>query len=154
MHRHPALTITEPYSPQQNGTAERANRTIFTIVRALLLESRLPRNLWPFAAEAAVYIHNWTPRVPTGKAPQTLWTGKEPSIGHMRVFGCAAYVYNTRPKTKLDNRSSTRICVGYTRSPTDVVLSPLMTKKVIHCSCQNDGSKSILPRRNGLALVL
>lgn len=42
-----------PYSPQQNGTAERNWRTLFEVVRCMLVESGLPKELWPYAARTA-----------------------------------------------------------------------------------------------------
>ena len=49
---------TCPYSPHQNGTAERSWRTLFDMARALLIESKLPKFLWPYAINTAVYIRN------------------------------------------------------------------------------------------------
>eukprot|EP00955_Chlamydomonas_euryale_P002555 27582-Chlamydomonas_euryale.AAC.1 len=37
---------TAPYSPQQNGSAERLNRTLVENVRAMLQHACLPNDLW------------------------------------------------------------------------------------------------------------
>ena len=37
---------TAPYSPQQNGIAERKNRTLKDMINAMLLTSGLPTSLW------------------------------------------------------------------------------------------------------------
>ena len=47
-----------PYSPHQNGTVERAWRSIFSMARCLLLEAILPKFLWTYAVMTAVYIRN------------------------------------------------------------------------------------------------
>ena len=51
-----------PGSPDQNGVAERRNRTLLDMVRSMLSDSKLPRSLWIDALKTAVYILN---RVPT-----------------------------------------------------------------------------------------
>jgi len=53
---------TVPYTPEQNGAAECAGRVIIQKARALLIEARLPLNLWPEAVRMAVYLIN---RLPT-----------------------------------------------------------------------------------------
>lgn len=104
--------FSAPYSPHQNGTAERAWRSIFDMARCLLLEAKVPKTLWTYAAKAAGYIRNrcYNPR--TGKTPYEMFTGKRPNLGHMHVFGspCHAYVQN---KKKLDPRSQQGVFIGY-----------------------------------------
>ena len=40
------------------------------------------------------------------KTPQEVWTGKKPSLSHLMVFGCDAYVHVPKEKrTKLDSKS-------------------------------------------------
>ena len=45
------------YSPRQNRT-ERSWRTLFSMARCLLIELKLPKNLWVYALMASVYIRN------------------------------------------------------------------------------------------------
>ena len=45
-----------PYTPEQNGTAERTNRTLLDIVRCMLISSGLPSSLWAEAVSYATYI--------------------------------------------------------------------------------------------------
>ena len=65
-----------PYSPHQNGTVERAWRSLFDMARCLLLESALPKDMWAYAVMSAVYIRNrcYNPR--TGKTPFEAFTGQ------------------------------------------------------------------------------
>jgi transposase InsO family protein len=53
--------FTNTYSPSQNGTVERLNRTIMDMVRTWLLDSKLPVNLWTELYIQAVYIYNNRP---------------------------------------------------------------------------------------------
>jgi transposase InsO family protein len=53
--------LTVPYNPQQNGVAERKNKTIWEATRAMMYDQNLPLSLWAKAASTAVYIHNRCP---------------------------------------------------------------------------------------------
>ena len=62
--------LTIPKCPEQNGVAERTNRTLVEMVRAMLADSKLPKTFWAEALATAVYLRN---RCPTksveGKTP-------------------------------------------------------------------------------------
>ncbi|KAL0433573.1 UNVERIFIED_CONTAM: Retrovirus-related Pol polyprotein from transposon TNT 1-94 [Sesamum latifolium] len=59
---------TMPGSPDQNGVAERRNRTLLDMVRSMMASSKLPKSLWIEALKTAVYILN---RVPTKAVSKT-----------------------------------------------------------------------------------
>ena len=101
---------SSPYSPHQNGTVERAWRSIFSMARCLLLEANLPKFLWTYAVMTAVYIRNrcFNPRL--GKTPYEALTRKQPNLNKMHLFGSPCYVYAQNPK-KLDARSRKGIFV-------------------------------------------
>lgn len=61
------MEYTVGYTPEQNGVAERLNRTIFTLVRAMLFEAGLPDNFWGVAAGTAAFIKNRVPQDDGGK---------------------------------------------------------------------------------------
>jgi hypothetical protein len=113
------VEFTTPYTPEQNGVAERLNRTLTTKIRAMLAEADLPQWLWGEAAYAACYLHNRTPRHYGGNhvmTPKEMWTVRKPDLGHLRVFGCVAYAQLAREQrnSKLDQTSIRGIFVGYT----------------------------------------
>jgi hypothetical protein len=88
IHHH----FTAPYTPSQNGVAERFNRTIKSAMRSVMHESHLPNGFW---ADATAYVTYTRNRVPSaaipGKTPYELWTGRKPNLSHLRPFGCEAY---------------------------------------------------------------
>ncbi|KMQ91777.1 retrovirus-related pol polyprotein from transposon tnt 1-94 [Lasius niger] len=88
------LENTALYTPQQNGRAERDNRTIAESARSMLHSANLPLHLWAEAVETAVYILN---RTTSKQTPDTtryeLWMGKKPSLLHVRKFGSDAYIH-------------------------------------------------------------
>jgi hypothetical protein len=98
------LEPTTPYSPQQNGRAERLNRVLLDRVRAMLADSGLSDMYWPFAVKYANYIRNRSPYAATGKTPFEGMFGKKPDLSNIRVFGCETYV--VLPKQQRDSKWS------------------------------------------------
>lgn len=123
-----------PHSPHQNGTAERAWRSLFDMARCLLIDSGLPKQLWTYAVMTSAYIRNRCYNCRTGKTPYESMTGIKPNLSNMHVFGteCHAHVQG---KTKLDARGEKGIFVGYDRSsPAFLVYYPQQhTVKKIRC---------------------
>ncbi|KAJ9671559.1 hypothetical protein PVL29_025321 [Vitis rotundifolia] len=105
---------TMPGSPNQNGVAERRNRTLLDMVRSMLSSSKLPKFLWTEALKTAVYILNRVPTKAVPKTPFELLKGWKPSLRHMRVWGCSSEVriYNPQEK-KLDPRTISGYFIGY-----------------------------------------
>lgn len=105
---------TAPYTPEQNGKAERLNRTLMERVRAMLQDAKLPTKMWAEAIATASYIRNRSPTSGETKTPVELFYGTKPDVTIMRTFGATAYVHI--PKTlrqKLDPVSKKGILVGY-----------------------------------------
>lgn len=105
---------TAPYTPQQNGKAERLNRTLMDRVRAMLIDSELPNSMWAEAIQAANYIRNRSPTKNGAKTPWEQFFGKKPDVSMMRVFGCKAFVMVPKElRRKLDPVSKEGVFVGY-----------------------------------------
>ena len=76
-----------PYTPEQNGRAERLNRTLLEKVRAMLADAGVPKFLWPEAVITANYLRNRSPTAHGSVTPTELLTSRKPSVKHFRVFG-------------------------------------------------------------------
>ncbi|CAI5964029.1 unnamed protein product [Closterium sp. NIES-65] len=84
--------LTTAYSPQSNGVAERANRTILETARALLIESGVNNSMWPHAVWHATVARNrmLTKVGNESWVPLERWLGRKPQVDMLRVFGCMA----------------------------------------------------------------
>ena len=85
-----------PHMLQQNGRAERFNRTILEKAEAMRQHACLPKAFWQDAVETSVHLYNRQPmRRHDWKTPIELFKGdgKKPDASYFRVFGCKAYVF-------------------------------------------------------------
>ncbi|CAI7912092.1 unnamed protein product [Closterium sp. NIES-53] len=82
--------LTCPYTPQQNGMAEREMRTTVECVRTMLLHMGVQHHWWHLALRQAVWVRNCLERSTTlpGMTPYQLLTGNKPDLTHARVWGC------------------------------------------------------------------
>ena len=107
--------LTVPHTPEQNGVAERKNRSLVETTRCLLLQSKLQPRFWAEAINTANYIRNRCPsRTLDGETPYKCWTGRRPSVSHCRPFGTMALALNKDPKKgKFQSRSKECYLLGY-----------------------------------------
>jgi transposase InsO family protein len=126
--------LSAPYTPQQNGVAERTNRTVIEMARSLLHHARLPPEFWAEAVATAVYVKNRCPHKATegNKTPEEAYSGSKPDLAHLRVFGCDAYVLTQDgDRRKMDPKSRRCVFIGYTAVPGTYRLFDPSTRKVI-----------------------
>jgi len=103
-----------PGEPQQNGVAERRNRTLMDMVRSMMSHSILPVNLWMEALKTAAHILNRVPSKSVPKTPFELWTGKKPTLNYLHVWGCPAEARVFNPNMgKLDPKTISCHFIGY-----------------------------------------
>jgi hypothetical protein len=105
---------TNPYSSQENGVAERLNRTLVERARALLSSSGMGKEFWAEAIHTVNHMRNRTVSRIHGRTPLEVLTRKIPSVEHLRVFGSPCYVLvpSSRRK-KLDQVSEKGVFLGY-----------------------------------------
>ncbi|KAK3725314.1 hypothetical protein QZH41_002591 [Actinostola sp. cb2023] len=106
---------TVPKTPQQNGVAERLNRTLVESVRSMLVQAKLPQKFWVEALNTAVYLHNRSPtRSLEGLTPYEAWTGSKPDVSNLKCFGCTAYAHIPKDeRKKLDPKARKCVFLGY-----------------------------------------
>ncbi|GJV03261.1 putative ribonuclease H-like domain-containing protein [Tanacetum coccineum] len=119
-------------TPQQNGVAERKNRTLIEAAKTMLANSKLPTMFWTEAVSTACYVLN---RVlvtnPHNKTPYALLTGKTPSISHFKPFGCHVTILNTSDHLcKFVRKADEGYLVGYSASNRAYRVYNMANKKV------------------------
>ncbi|GJV44399.1 putative ribonuclease H-like domain-containing protein [Tanacetum coccineum] len=102
-------------TPQQNGVAERRNRTLIEAARTMLVDSKLPTTFWAEVVNTACYVLNRVLVIkPHNKTPYELIRGRTPLIDFMKPFGCPVTILNTRDHLgKFDGKADEGFFVGY-----------------------------------------
>nr|GEY83764.1 ribonuclease H-like domain-containing protein [Tanacetum cinerariifolium] len=105
-------------TPQQNGVAERKNRTLIEAARIMLADSKLPTMFWTEAVRTACYVLNRVSVTrPPNKTPYALLTRNIPSVSHFKPFGCHVTILNTSDHLgKFDGKADEGYIVGYSAS--------------------------------------
>jgi hypothetical protein len=76
-----------PYTPQQNGLAERKNRTLVEMLNAMIVSAKLPFNLWGEALLTACHVYNRVLSKKIQSSPYELWNGRKPNLNYLKVWG-------------------------------------------------------------------
>ncbi|KAL4304503.1 hypothetical protein GQ457_10G014750 [Hibiscus cannabinus] len=107
--------FTTRKTPQQNGVAERMNRSLNERARCLRLNSGLPKCFWAEAVSMACYLINRSPRASLGdKVAEEVWSGNVLDFSNLQIFGCPTYVHVPGDeRSKLDAKSKKCIFLGY-----------------------------------------
>jgi transposase InsO family protein len=125
--------LTAAYTPQQNGIAERKNRTIMDMVRSMLACREVPKEFWPEAVNWAIYILNRSPTTALNDiTPEEAWSSTKPFVKHFRIFGCIAYTHvPDAQRRKLDDKSVKCIFLGVSEESKAYRLYNPISKKII-----------------------
>ncbi|KAL0350110.1 UNVERIFIED_CONTAM: Retrovirus-related Pol polyprotein from transposon TNT 1-94 [Sesamum radiatum] len=82
--------LTIPYTPQQNGVAERRNRTLLEMARSMMAQANLPISFWGDAILTAAYILNRVPSKSVPSTPYELWHDRKPNLEGLRPWVSAS----------------------------------------------------------------
>ena len=104
------------------------------MARCMLKVKHLPKEFWAEAVSCAIYLRNRSPnRNVRDQTPQEAWSGRKPSVKHLRILGSIAYVhvpYQRRAKLD-DDRSVKYVFVGYDTSSKGYKLYNPSNNKVV-----------------------
>ena len=79
---------TFPKSPKSNEVVE---RSLQDRAKSMMLHASLGGGSWGEVFLAANHLRNWGPITGMKVTPQEMWSGKKPTFGSMRSFGCKAF---------------------------------------------------------------
>jgi len=124
--------LTAAYTPQQNGVAERKNRTIMNMVRSLLSNKKMPKTFWPEAVNWSVHSLNRSPTLAVKNIiPEKAWSSLKPTVDHFRIFGCVACIHVPDTKRrKLYPKGEKCILLGVSEESKAYRLYNSTTKKI------------------------
>ena len=133
LHRELGWRRPFPRTPQQNGVAERMNRTLNQRARSMRLHAGLSKTFWADAVSIAAYLINRGLSVPMEfKLPEEVWSGKEVKFSNLKVFGCVSYIHiDYDARSKLDAKSKICFFIGYSDEKFDYSFWDEQNKKII-----------------------
>lgn len=106
--------LTTVYTPQQNGVAERMNRTLVEKAKCLLFDADMSRRFWAEAINMATFLTNRTVCSSHDKTPEEVFFGAKVDVSGLKIFGSTAMVQVPKQKRrKWDKNSEKLVFVGY-----------------------------------------
>ncbi|GJS08387.1 retrovirus-related pol polyprotein from transposon TNT 1-94 [Tanacetum coccineum] len=102
-------------TPEQNGVAERRNKTLIEAARTMLNNAKLPKQFWGEAVNTACYTQNRTIIVKRHeKTAYDVFRGRSPDISYFHVFGCPVHIHNHMDHLgKFDEKANDGFFLGY-----------------------------------------
>nr|KAJ0216892.1 hypothetical protein LSAT_V11C300128750 [Lactuca sativa] len=114
-HKGIGQNFSAPRTPQQNGVAERRNRTLIEARRTLMIHAGLLMSFWAEAVNTTCFTQNRSliHRIHK-KTPYEMLKDRKPDVSFFHVFGCLCYILNQRdPRSKFELKADRGIFVGY-----------------------------------------
>lgn len=106
---------TVAYTPEQNGKAEREDRTLVESARTMLQSKSLDKRFWAEAINTAAFVLNRSvPIGPRSETPYELWCGKKMDVKDFKNFGDEVFTHVPKQRRKKWHaKAKPRIFVGY-----------------------------------------
>ncbi len=88
------LQTTSPYTPHQNGVAERTNRSVIELTVASMWHAQIPIILWPYTVKTVINMLNYFPNKHLGMntTPYIQVFNRIPDLSYLRNYGCDCYL--------------------------------------------------------------
>ena len=104
-----------PYTPQQNGVAERKNRSLKEMATCMIEERDLSPKLWDEAISCATHIQNRDfHKSIKGMTPYEAWFGQKPNVSNFKIFRTKAWArIPSEKRNALQPQSKECLMVGY-----------------------------------------
>lgn len=124
--------LSVAYTPQQNGVAERMNRTLVESARTMMIHAKLPKSYWGYAVLNAAFIRNrCISNVLDGKSAFEVVEGRKPDLEKLRVFGCLCYAHVPDEKRKkLDVKAMKCIFLGLSNVSKACIVQDVTSKRI------------------------
>jgi len=121
-------------SPQKNGRVEGKHQHVPNVGRALLFQSKLPKQFWSYAILHATYIINRVPNtLLKNESPYFLLYNHIPNLHDLKVFGSLCYASTLHShRTKLAPRARKCIFLDYKHGVKETVLLDLTMNIYYH----------------------
>ena len=102
------IQLTTPYSPSQNGIAERMNHTLVELAHTMQISADLPEYLLESAVTHVSYLRNQSFTTSLNSTPYQIWHNNKPDVSHLQEFGAPIWILlqgqyqerNLQPKSK------------------------------------------------------
>lgn len=127
---------TTPYTPEQNGVAERMSRTLVEKAKCLLFDRDMEKKYWAEAINMAAYLVNRTPcdRLKSAemKTPEEIFFGKKCDLSDLKLFGSKVMVLKPKQKRKKwDGNRTKMLFIGYEHGVKGYRCFDEQTKKIV-----------------------
>lgn len=105
---------TVPYTPQQNGLAERMNRNLVDMARCMLHHRGVDQKWWAEAVNTAAWLLNRLPNSVNTRTPYEIVYKKRPVLNNVKVFGSIGYAHvPAERRKKFDPKAFKCMFLGY-----------------------------------------
>ncbi|GFW68159.1 retrovirus-related Pol polyprotein from transposon TNT 1-94 [Trichonephila clavipes] len=112
--------VTNSYTPEMNGVAERFNLTTLDGIKTLLKSSEVPHKFWGEALLCFTYAWNRICHKDSNKTPFEKYSGRKPSVLHLIPFGSLANAGVLKQiKKKFDMHTKMGYMMGYAQRTKD-----------------------------------
>ena len=135
---------TIPYTPEQNGVAERMNQTLANAARSMLIHSGFPSDFWEYAFSNACFTRNMCSTSSRAVTPYETWHSRKPDSSILKIFGQKCWIQtpsSLRHKLQPSSVSAYFLSYGHDHGQKGYTCIDLSSGKVI-TSCNVKFSSS------------